>query len=244
MELRKNWRKLTTALSRFWHREAGPMNWKNPVRVVAYIGWEIFNGVAFLVGEWVRYGVRASQIVLAIPPTVILFFGGVWFAVWSFVRRPFPALETVPLLDLLEYHNPNFYSAVVLWYYLSPLVVVMLAGSIVLSVWKVWIEARKRDLIPFGALPVLAAFTGAARPGNRHRGSASSGRTQGDFQPRMADHPGARTVHRHCHFWSGGEWQNFGLYAPLRQAATRLASGRSREARGGAHARSEGGFLP
>ena len=44
MELRKNWRKLTTALSRLWHREAGPMNWKNPVRVTAYIGWEIFNG--------------------------------------------------------------------------------------------------------------------------------------------------------------------------------------------------------
>ena len=153
MELRKNCRKLTTALSRFWHREAGPMNWKNPVRVTAYIGWEIFNGVAFLVGEWVRYGVRASQIVLAIPPTVILFCGGVWFAVWSFVRRPFPALETVPLLDLLEYHNPTFYSAVVVWYYLSPLVAVMLAGSIALSVWKVWLEARKRDLIPFGALP-------------------------------------------------------------------------------------------
>ena len=105
MELRKNWRKLTTALSQFWHREAGPMNWKNPVRVTAYIGWEIFNGAAFLVGEWVRYGVRAGQIFLAIPPTVILFCGGVWFAVWSFVRRPFPALETVPLLDLLEYHN-------------------------------------------------------------------------------------------------------------------------------------------
>ena len=108
MELRKNWRKLNAALSRFWHREAGPMNWKNPVRVTAYIGWEIFNGVAFLVGEWVRYGVRASQIFLAIPPTVILFCGGGWFAVWSFVRLPFPALETVPLLDLLEYHNPNF----------------------------------------------------------------------------------------------------------------------------------------
>ena len=29
----------------------------------------------------------------------------------------------------------------------------MLAGSIILSIWKVWIEARKRDLIPFGALP-------------------------------------------------------------------------------------------
>ena len=30
MELLKTYRKLTTALSRFWHREAGPMNWKNP----------------------------------------------------------------------------------------------------------------------------------------------------------------------------------------------------------------------
>ena len=158
MELRKNCRKLTTALSRFWHREAGPMNWKNPVHVVAYIGWEIFNGAAFLVGEWVRYGVRASQIVMTIPPTVIFFFGGAWYAVWHFVRRPFPALETVPLLDLLEYHNPTFYSAVVVWYYLSPLVVVMLGGSIVLSIWKVWIEARKRDLIPFGALPAWPLF--------------------------------------------------------------------------------------
>ena len=82
------------------------MNWKNPVRVTAYIGWEIFNGAAFLVGEWVRYGVRASQMFLAIPPTAILFFGGVWFAVWSFVRRPFPALETVPLLGEHGWLNP------------------------------------------------------------------------------------------------------------------------------------------
>ena len=78
MELLKTYRKLTTALSRFWHREAGPMNWKNPVRVVAYIGWKIFNGVTFLVGEWVRYGVRAGQIFLAIPPNSdSLFRGGV-----------------------------------------------------------------------------------------------------------------------------------------------------------------------
>ena len=111
MELRKNWRKLTTALSRFWHREAGPMNWKNPVRVTAYIGWEIFNGAAFLVGEWVRYGVRVRADFPGHSPHRDPLLRGGWFAVWSFVRRPFPALETFPLLDLLEYHNPNFYSA-------------------------------------------------------------------------------------------------------------------------------------
>ena len=140
MELRKNWQKLTTALSRFWHREAGPMNWKNPVRVTAYIGWEIFNGVAFLVGEWVPVRRPGRADFPGTSPHCDPLFRGVWFAVWSFVRRPFPALETVPLLDLLEYHNPNFYSVVVVWYYLSPLVVVMLGGSIFLSIWKVWIE--------------------------------------------------------------------------------------------------------
>ena len=101
MELRKNYRKLTTALSRFWHREAGPMNWKNPVRVVAYIGWEVFNGAAFLVGEWVRYGVRAGQIFLAIPPTAILFFGGG-------VGSPFGALSGVLFRRLRRCHCSIF----------------------------------------------------------------------------------------------------------------------------------------
>ena len=76
MELRKNWRKLTTALSRFWHREAGPMNWKNPVRVVAYIGWEISTARPFW---WVNGSGTESALgrfFLAIPPTVILFCGG------------------------------------------------------------------------------------------------------------------------------------------------------------------------
>ena len=68
MELRNNWRKLTTALSRFWHREAGPMNWKNPVRVTAYIGWEIFNGVAFLVGEWVGTASGPVRLSWQFPP--------------------------------------------------------------------------------------------------------------------------------------------------------------------------------
>ena len=156
------------------------MNWKNPVRVVAYIGWEIFNGVAFLVGEWVRTASGPGRFSWQFPHRDPL-LRGVWFAVWSFGRRPFPALETVPLLDLLEYHNPKFYSAVVVWYYLSPLVTVMLAGSIALSIWKVWLEARKRDLIPFGALPAWPLFAEQPGPGNRHRGSASSGRSQGDF---------------------------------------------------------------
>ena len=52
------------------------MNWKNPVRVVAYIGWEILNGVAFLVGEWVRYGIRAGKMSPGNSPHRDSFFRG------------------------------------------------------------------------------------------------------------------------------------------------------------------------
>ena len=65
-----------------------------------------------------------------IPP-IILFFGGLGYAVWSFVRRPMPGES--PLLDLMDYHTPNFYGWVMLWYYVSPFVTVMLAGLVVLS---------------------------------------------------------------------------------------------------------------
>ena len=53
----------------------------------------------------------------------------------------------------MNYHTPNFFSWVVLWYYVSPFVVVMLSGLIALTVWKVWLEGRRRDFAPFAKLP-------------------------------------------------------------------------------------------
>ena len=41
----------------------------------------------------------------------------------------------------------------VLWYYLSPFVAVMLSGLISVTVWKVWLEGRRRDFAPFAKLP-------------------------------------------------------------------------------------------
>ena len=75
---------------------------------------------------------------------------------------PFGTLSGVLFRRLRRSHCSIFWSITTrlftaplwFWYYLSPLVVVMLGGSIVLSIWKVWLEARKRDLLPFGALPV------------------------------------------------------------------------------------------
>ena len=86
-------------------------------------------------------------------PYILLFFGALGYALWSFVRRPFPMLGDSPLLDLMDYHTPNFYGWVMLWYYASPFVAVMLAGLILMSVWKVWFEARGRDFATFGTLP-------------------------------------------------------------------------------------------
>ena len=87
-------------------------------------------------------------------PYLLLFVGGLGYALWSFVRHPFPLLGESPLLDLVDYHTPNFYGWLMLWYYASPFVAVMLAGFLLMSVWKVWLEGRRRDFAPFGKLPV------------------------------------------------------------------------------------------
>ena len=149
MELRKNCRKLTTALSRFWHREAGPMNWKNPIRVLAVVGWSVFQGVVLLAFA----ATRVLRFLAGLPGPVILFFAGLCYAVWHFVRRPFPALDENPLLDLMNYHTPNFYGWVMLWYYLFPAALILMVGLILLAISRVWFGARHRSLSPLGELP-------------------------------------------------------------------------------------------
>ena len=86
-------------------------------------------------------------------PCCCFFFGGVWYAVWHFVRRPFPSLDEHPILALVQYHTPDFFTAMLWWYYLSPFVAVMLCGVISVTVWKVWLEGRRRDFAPFAKLP-------------------------------------------------------------------------------------------
>ena len=139
------------------------MNWKNPIRVFAVLGWLVVQGFVLL--GWAGWGVfqglmllgwtvfRVVQFVVALPALLLFFFGGVWYAVWSFVRRPFPSLDEHPILALVQYHTPDFFTAMVLWYYLTPFVAVMLCGVISVTVWKVWLEGRRRDFAPFAKLP-------------------------------------------------------------------------------------------
>ena len=155
------WRELVPFLRALWHRPAGPMNWKNPIRVLAVVGWLVFQGLVLL--GWAAW--CAVRFVAGLPVPVILFFAGLWYAVWRFVRRPFPALDENPLLDLLNYHTPTFYEWVMLWYYAAPFVTVMLAGLFVMSIWKVWFESRGRDFATFGGLPTWPLSPDQKTPG-------------------------------------------------------------------------------
>ena len=157
------WREVGPYLTELWQRPAGPMNWKNPIRVFAVLGWLVVQGFVLL--GWAGWRVfqglmllgwtvfRVVQFVVALPALLLFFFGGLWYAVWSFVRRPFPSLDEHPILALVQYHTPDFFSFMLLWYYLSPFVAVMLCGLISVTVWKVWLEGRRRDFAPFAKLP-------------------------------------------------------------------------------------------
>ena len=229
------WREVGPYLTELWQRPAGPMNWKNPIRVFAVLGWLVVQGFVLL--GWAGWRVfqglmlfgwtvfRAVQFVVGLPPLLLFFFGGVWYAVWSFVRRPFPSFDEHPILALVQYHTPDFFSFMLLWYYLSPFVAVMLCGLISVTVWKVWLEGPAARFRALRQAPAVAAFSGPKGSGHRHRGGPSPGRGAGDFQPLMAHHPGARTVHRRGDLRSRGIGENIGLHEPVCPPASRLASG-------------------
>ena len=155
------WSALVPFLRELWHRPAGPMNWKNPIRVLAVVGWSVFQGAVLLAFA----AARALRFFAGLPAPVILFFAGLCYALWHFVRRPFPALDENPLLDLMNYHTPTFYEWVMLWYYAAPFVTVMLAGLFVMTIWKVWFESRGRDFATFGGLPTWPLSPDQKTPG-------------------------------------------------------------------------------
>ena len=125
------------------------MNWKNPVCVFAVVGWSVFQTLVLLV--WA--GWRTIRFGVGLPGLVIFIFAGLWYAVWHFVRRPFPALGENPLLDLMDYHTPAFYGWVMAWYYLFPAALILMVGLILLAISQVEAEARHRSLSPLGELP-------------------------------------------------------------------------------------------
>ena len=55
---------------------------------------------------------------------------------------PFPGTGDNPYLDLVAYHDPLLHRVIRAWYHIAPGVAVLLAGSIGLSVSRVWLQPR------------------------------------------------------------------------------------------------------
>ena len=61
------------------------------------------------------------------------------------IVAPFPEPGGNPALDLMAYHDPAFHEALAIWHYAAPGIATLLAGSLVLSVWRVWLRPRRRS---------------------------------------------------------------------------------------------------
>ena len=48
-------------------------------------------------------------------------------------------------LDLMAFHDPAFHKALAVWHYAAPGIATLLASSLVLSVWRVWLRPRRRS---------------------------------------------------------------------------------------------------
>ena len=57
--------------------------------------------------------------------------------------------EADPVAVLVRYHTPNFYTAVVAWYYVAPGVAVFLIGQFLISTSRIWF-ARMGVSLPRG----------------------------------------------------------------------------------------------
>ena len=66
------WHNLISFLRALWHRPAGPMNWKNPIRVLAVAGWLVFQTLVLL--GWA--GWRGVRFFAGLPAPVIFIFAG------------------------------------------------------------------------------------------------------------------------------------------------------------------------
>ncbi|MXX34348.1 MAG: hypothetical protein F4Z50_06265, partial [Gemmatimonadetes bacterium] len=68
------------------------------------------------------------------------------------LNRPFPGIGDNLYLDLIARNDPGIHAAIRLWYYAAPGVAVILAGSVVLSAWRVWFQPlfrfRRRGRLP------------------------------------------------------------------------------------------------
>ena len=90
------------------------------------------------------------------PWTLVLVGLALVALAWRAFLAPFPGPGGNPYLDLIAHHDPGLHRVIHVWHFLAPGVAVFLAGSITLSVSRVWLRplARRRNL---GRLPAWPA---------------------------------------------------------------------------------------
>ncbi len=98
------------------------------------------------------------------------------------LHAPFPGVGANPYLDLIARHDPGLHAALRVWHHAWPAVAVALAGSVVVSVWRVWFQplARPRRR---GRLPEWPASSRDDAP------SLVIGEVHHPTEPRESDRP-------------------------------------------------------
>ena len=77
------------------------------------------------------------------PWTLVLIGVALVALAWRAFLAPFPGPGGNPYLDLIAHHDPGLHRVIHLWYFMAPGVAVFLAGSVALSVSRVWLQPRK-----------------------------------------------------------------------------------------------------
>ena len=126
-------------------------SWPDAVRGVAVF---VFRPVAWLgTGvAWVAQGVARAASLLARWPKSAIFAIGIFVAVRSSFYSPFPPIGAYEALDLIAWHSPRIYTALVLWNILSPAAASWLCGYLGLTIWRVWVESDRKGR-SWGLLP-------------------------------------------------------------------------------------------
>ena len=112
--------------------------WRSPWKTFLRLPWNIFLRLLNLI-----------QISTQHTALLLFAFTVAWL---HYYYRPFTQHSEDPLLVLIAVHDPGFYTAITVWYYLAPGVAVLLAGLLLLSVYRVWI-ATDGPQAARGALP-------------------------------------------------------------------------------------------
>ena len=110
--------------------------------VATYLAALVLPSALTLIGRWRppwHIFLRLLNLIqISTQHTVLLLFA--FTVVWlHYYYRPFTQHGDNPVLDLVAYYDPGFYTALTVWYYLAPGVAVLLAGMLLLSVCRVWI---------------------------------------------------------------------------------------------------------